>query len=120
MCLDYVINNKNPKQIKFAYKVFEKNNNNTYRGMYYGRKDYFLDIWYMSTDDLLNDSHGNDYKSGFHCYLNKKDAFDLAEKYHVIFKVEVKNITCIGKQRFFNEGNTIVCDQIKLIKEITK
>jgi hypothetical protein len=117
MCLNKIYKIK-PKQIKYVYKVFEKFKDK-YAGLYYGSSPYELNTWYEASKCKIKSLHGDMYKSGFHCFTNKKDAYSICHLYgYTVVKVEVLNITTIGKQRFFDEGNTIVCDKIKLIKEL--
>lgn len=129
MCL-YNLKFPIPK-IKYAYKVFRQFKNNKIESIYYNNNKFTINEWKTDFVNAYLRTHGcySDYKSGFHCFTNKKEAIKYLKNLEnpfinsklIIYKVEIDKIVAYGVEHYsFNSEytNIIVCNQIKLLKEI--
>jgi len=109
MCLKIV--DKDTKEVTEGWKVFKVSDDKLY-GTYIPYK-FETNKWIKDSSNYFIELNKNiKYRTGFHFYLNKKDAEDEARywriwnKKHkfVIKKVKVRNVTATGKQNSHRVG----------------
>lgn len=125
MCL-YIVKDKIPKNIKYAYKIFKYDIHNKELCSLYNYYSFTLNEWNCDilpkTYNKITADDGNIYVLGFHCWTNKKKAISYYNNCRVrygfklkLYKVEVKDVVAYGEQV---EQNVIVCKQIKILDQI--
>lgn len=116
MCLSTV--SKIPFGI--AYKIVYKNDRGGYRPRYFLSAFKFKkDRWNnCRSQRIIGDSLKQQYQSGFHAYLEYKDAQrDFANNgtnEEVILRIMYKNVVAVGTQN----GYVVVCKSFKILNEI--
>jgi len=111
MCLDKLCkkselfkNARNHIGAKIGWKVFQICKNNKFNNVHFPENIYKINKWYKNNPITLNCFNSNDtYVSGFHIYLNYKDAIRMRNNLYydckfIIKKVSYKNIICLGLQ----------------------
>ena len=84
MCLD-VIHKRKPNPVGKGYKIFRRVRGKLYPMYVRSRGDYPLRRWIKSSDQKIRHADYcakiDDYKPGFHIYVNKEDAKELMRIY---------------------------------------
>jgi len=84
MCLD-VIHKRKPNPVSKGYKIFRRVRGKLYPMYVRSRGDYPLRRWIKSSDQKIRHADYcakiDDYKPGFHIYVNKEDAKELMRIY---------------------------------------
>ena len=101
MCLDTV--DKKPKQVTEGWKIFNIKNYSIKR-LFFNEFKFKINKWVRDTKyyNIKTYNTNNEiYKTGFHFFLNKKDAkyWIYKSKYNwKIYKVRVSNVVATGIQ----------------------
>lgn len=137
MCLDKV-DKKTKKDVRYAYKIFREIGHRKYYpiayigtlwkalrfislGLYLFLYTTFVKCYrkgevYTSSKRGIRAFDNTKYRSGFHCYVNKVDAFRQRDMYYStrpVLKVRVEDIVASGDQ----DGDVVVARRMELIEE---
>jgi len=106
MCLDKV--DEVTKEYTEGYKIFNKINRKTVSPELFNiHKRFNLHQWIEDPnygERIYYDEYTNFYKSGFHFFVNLKDAYAWMGDSSIdcgVFKIKVRNIVASGKQRLY-------------------
>ena len=114
MCLRVLM--EPPKKTpKYAWKVFEKRENKL-KFPHYNIHNIYVGRWMTAVQKNIYLDNSTTYKSGFHCFLTKKDALRILRIFaagdEVARKVEIKNVIAFGEQW---RSRVIVVEKIKVM-----
>jgi len=117
MCLDRLQKfgiRKDPIQDEYyGWKIFVMNLNGLFSSPYYARlRQYRIGEWYNSKNIWSYGTMEGRYKTGFHCYTNKKMAQIIAKKYirlhYIVKRVLLRDILATGIEGYEREKSNIV------------
>ena len=130
MCLDTV--DKVTKEYTEGYKIFVVNQGGKTVSpeLFMVHKRFNLHQWIEDPncgERIYYDEYTNHYKSGFHFFVNLKDAYAWMGDSNIdceVFKIKVRNIVASGKQRLYGDFNSRdvevgVAKEMYIEKELT-
>lgn len=125
MCLEQINKNAKCKSEGYGYKVYDTNcrgyifMRNNLGNIYYSDGDYGFrnNKWYKAEKTILYDGFDNHYMSGFHIFLNKRDAIRHAKSrgFKYVVRVKYKDARIVGTQW---DKTVIVANSMRIIRRI--
>jgi hypothetical protein len=99
-----------------GYKSFKVSKDGVLdRGCFWVVEKPKIGKWYSASNEVVNDL----YTSGFHIFLDKRDAHSYRIIDGKVYLVEFSDIVAIGKQSSSNKDLTVVAKKMRILKEIT-
>ena len=130
MCLDKI--DEVTKEYTEGYKIFVVNQGGKTVSpeLFMVHKRFNLHQWIEDPnfgERIYYDEYTNHYKSGFHFFVNLKDAYTWMRDSNIdceVFKIKVRNIVASGKQRLYGDFNSRdvevgVAKEMYIEKELT-